>query len=129
MLARGLGVVGAMCFGFLAFLVFTSEPFDRIRPMPLDGRDLNPLLQDPGMIVHPPMLYIGYSGFMVPFAFAIAALLDGRVDARWTRSTRAWTNVARAGPARGSGRPAEWPRSWPRAASWRGGTGGGRSAI
>ncbi|KLJ01632.1 heme lyase CcmF/NrfE family subunit [Luteimonas sp. FCS-9] len=93
-LARVLGVMGAICFGFLAFLIFTSNPFDRILPMPLDGRDLNPLLQDPGMIVHPPMLYIGYSGFMVPFAFAIAALLDGRVDARWLRWTRPWTNVA-----------------------------------
>ncbi|UNK41462.1 heme lyase CcmF/NrfE family subunit [Luteimonas sp. S4-F44] len=93
-LARVLGVTGAICFGFLAFLIFTSNPFDRILPMPLDGRDLNPLLQDPGMIVHPPMLYIGYSGFMVPFAFAIAALLDGRIDARWLRWTRPWTNVA-----------------------------------
>lgn len=93
-LARVLGVMGAVCFGFIAFLIFTSNPFDRILPMPLDGRDLNPLLQDPGMIVHPPMLYIGYSGFMVPFAFAIAALLDGRVDARWLRWTRPWTNIS-----------------------------------
>lgn len=93
-LARVLGVMGAVCLGFIAFLIFTSNPFDRILPAPLDGRDLNPLLQDPGMIVHPPMLYIGYSGFMVPFAFAIAALLDGRLDARWLRWTRPWTNIA-----------------------------------
>jgi len=93
-LARVLGVMGAVCLGFLAFLIFTSNPFERILPMPLEGRDLNPLLQDPGMIVHPPMLYIGYSGFMVPFAFAIAALLDGKVDAHWLRWTRPWTNVS-----------------------------------
>ncbi|PBJ82210.1 c-type cytochrome biogenesis protein CcmF [Lysobacteraceae bacterium NML93-0399] len=93
-LARVLAVMGAVCLGFIAFLIFTSNPFDRILPMPLDGRDLNPLLQDPGMIVHPPMLYIGYSGFMVPFAFAIAALLDGHLDARWLRWTRPWTNIA-----------------------------------
>ncbi|MCD9028513.1 heme lyase CcmF/NrfE family subunit [Luteimonas sp. BDR2-5] len=93
-LARVLGVMGAVCLGFLAFLVFTSNPFERILPMPLEGRDLNPLLQDPGMIIHPPMLYIGYSGFIVPFAFAIAALLDGRVDAHWLRWTRPWTNIA-----------------------------------
>ncbi|NYZ61257.1 heme lyase CcmF/NrfE family subunit [Luteimonas deserti] len=93
-LARVLGILGAVSFGFLAFLVFTSNPFERILPMPLEGRDLNPLLQDPGMIIHPPMLYIGYSGFIVPFAFAIAALLDGRVDAHWLRWTRPWTNIA-----------------------------------
>ena len=93
-LARVLAIMGAVCLGFLAFLIFTSNPFERILPMPLEGRDLNPLLQDPGMIVHPPMLYIGYSGFMVPFAFAIAALLDGKVDAHWLRWTRPWTNVS-----------------------------------
>lgn len=93
-LARVLGILGLVSFGFLAFLVFTSNPFDRILPMPLEGRDLNPLLQDPGMIIHPPMLYIGYSGFIVPFAFAIAALLDGKVDTQWLRWTRPWTNVA-----------------------------------
>ncbi len=93
-LARVLAIMGMVCLGFLAFLVFTSNPFERILPMPLEGRDLNPLLQDPGMIVHPPMLYIGYSGFMVPFAFAIAALLDGKVDAHWLRWTRPWTNVS-----------------------------------
>ncbi|VXB55015.1 heme lyase, CcmF subunit [Luteimonas sp. 9C] len=93
-LARVLAIMGLVCLGFLAFLIFTSNPFERILPMPLEGRDLNPLLQDPGMIVHPPMLYIGYSGFMVPFAFAIAALLDGKVDAHWLRWTRPWTNVS-----------------------------------
>ncbi|WP_407351317.1 heme lyase CcmF/NrfE family subunit [Luteimonas sp. R10] len=92
--ARVLGVMGAVSLGFLAFLVFTSNPFERLLPAAIEGRDLNPLLQDPGMIIHPPMLYVGYAGFVVPFAFAIAALLDGRVDARWLRWTRPWTNVA-----------------------------------
>ncbi|MDQ3494438.1 MAG: heme lyase CcmF/NrfE family subunit [Pseudomonadota bacterium] len=92
--ARVLGVMGLVAFGFLAFLVFTSNPFDRLLPAAIEGRDLNPLLQDPGLKIHPPMLYMGYVGFVVPFAFAIAALLDGRVDARWLRWTRPWTNVA-----------------------------------
>ncbi len=92
--ARVLGVMGVISLGFIAFLFFTSNPFARLLPAPLEGRDLNPLLQDPGLIIHPPMLYVGYVGFAVPFAFAIAALLDGRVDARWLRWTRPWTNVA-----------------------------------
>jgi len=92
--ARVLGVMGAVALGFLAFLVFTSNPFERLLPAPPEGRDLNPLLQDPGLILHPPMLYFGYVGFAVPFAFAIAALLDGHIDARWLRWTRPWTNVA-----------------------------------
>jgi cytochrome c-type biogenesis protein CcmF len=92
--ARVLGVMGLVALGFLAFLLFTSDPFERLLPAAAEGRDLNPLLQDPGMIVHPPMLYLGYVGFSVPFAFAIAALLDGRMDARWLRWTRPWTNVA-----------------------------------
>ncbi len=92
--ARVLGVMGIISVGFIAFLFFTSNPFTRLLPAPLEGRDLNPLLQDPGLIIHPPMLYIGYVGFAVPFAFAIAALLDGRVDARWLRWTRPWTNIA-----------------------------------
>jgi cytochrome c-type biogenesis protein CcmF len=92
--ARVLGVMGLVAVGFLAFLVFTSNPFERLLPAAVEGRDLNPLLQDPGMIIHPPLLYMGYVGFMVPFAFAIAALLDGHLDARWLRWTRPWTNVA-----------------------------------
>lgn len=92
--ARVLGVMGVVAVGFLAFLIFTSNPFVRLLPAALEGHDLNPLLQDPGLIIHPPMLYLGYVGFAVPFAFAIAALLDGQVDARWLRWTRPWTNVA-----------------------------------
>ncbi|MDQ3287040.1 MAG: heme lyase CcmF/NrfE family subunit [Pseudomonadota bacterium] len=92
--ARVLGVMGLVSIGFLAFLIFTSNPFERLLPAVAEGRDLNPLLQDFGMIIHPPMLYLGYVGFAVPFAFAIAALLDGRLDARWLRWTRPWTNVA-----------------------------------
>ena len=93
-IARVLAVMGIVSVGFLAFLIFTSNPFERLLPAAAEGRDLNPLLQDPGLIIHPPMLYAGYVGFSVPFAFAIAALLDGRVDARWLRWTRPWTNVA-----------------------------------
>jgi cytochrome c-type biogenesis protein CcmF len=92
--ARVLGVMGIVAVGFLAFLIFTSNPFTRILPAATEGRDLNPLLQDPGLIVHPPMLYAGYVGFAVPFAFAIAALLERRIDAQWLRWTRPWTNVA-----------------------------------
>ncbi|MBC7989770.1 MAG: heme lyase CcmF/NrfE family subunit [Luteimonas sp.] len=93
-IARVLGVMGIINLGFLAFLIFTSNPFARLLPAVAEGRDLNPLLQDAGMIIHPPMLYVGYAGFVVPFAFAISALLDGRVDARWLRWTRPWTNIA-----------------------------------
>jgi len=92
--ARVLGVIGLVAVGFLSFTLFTSNPFARLLPAPLEGHDLNPLLQDPGMIIHPPMLYIGYIGFVVPFAFAIAGLLDGKIDNRWLRWTRPWTNVA-----------------------------------
>jgi cytochrome c-type biogenesis protein CcmF len=92
--ARVIGTLALISLGFLAFLLFTSNPFARLLPAPLEGRDLNPLLQDPGLVIHPPLLYAGYVGFAVPFAFAIAALLDGRVDARWLRWTRPWTNVA-----------------------------------
>ncbi len=97
--ARVLGVMGIINVGFLAFLIFTSNPFERILPGAAEGRDLNPLLQDFGLIVHPPMLYMGYVGFAVPFAFAIAALLDRNASrpeevARWLRWTRPWTNVA-----------------------------------
>ena len=93
-IARVLGVMGVIAFGFLAFLIFTSNPFERLLPAAIEGHDLNPLLQDPGMIIHPPMLYLGYVGFCVPFAFAIAALLDGKIDVRWLRWARPWTNVA-----------------------------------
>ncbi|WP_313054843.1 heme lyase CcmF/NrfE family subunit [Pseudomonas lopnurensis] len=95
MLARVLGVMGLISIGFLLFLIVTSNPFDRLLPQaPMDGRDLNPLLQDFGLIVHPPMLYMGYVGFSVAFAFAIAALLGGRLDAAWARWSRPWTLVA-----------------------------------
>ena len=95
MLARVLGVMGLISIGFLLFLIITSNPFERLLPQaPLDGRDLNPLLQDFGLIVHPPMLYMGYVGFSVAFAFAIAALLGGRLDAAWARWSRPWTLVA-----------------------------------
>nr|WP_149286183.1 heme lyase CcmF/NrfE family subunit [Halomonas binhaiensis] len=95
MVARVLGVMGLVSLGFLAFVLFTSNPFDRSLPdVPADGADLNPLLQDFGLIVHPPMLYTGYVGFSVVFAFAIAALLSGRLDAAWTRWVRPWTNIA-----------------------------------
>jgi cytochrome c-type biogenesis protein CcmF len=94
MTARVLGVMGLMSAGFLAFMLFTSNPFDRLLPPAQDGRDLNPLLQDPGMVLHPPMLYMGYVGFSVAFAFAVAALLSGRLDAAWARWSRPWTTVA-----------------------------------
>jgi cytochrome c-type biogenesis protein CcmF len=94
MTARVLGVMGVVSAGFLAFMLFTSDPFDRLLPAPADGRDLNPLLQDPGMVLHPPMLYMGYVGFSVAFAFAVAALLSGRLDAAWARWSRPWTTVA-----------------------------------
>ncbi|QKE65686.1 heme lyase CcmF/NrfE family subunit [Aquipseudomonas campi] len=95
MLARVLAVMGMISIGFLLFLILTSNPFERLLPdMPQDGRDLNPLLQDIGLIVHPPMLYMGYVGFSVAFAFAIAALLGGKLDAAWARWSRPWTIVA-----------------------------------
>ncbi|WP_136416633.1 MULTISPECIES: heme lyase CcmF/NrfE family subunit [Oxalobacteraceae] len=92
--ARVLGVMGLVSVGFLAFLLFTSNPFARLLPMAADGRDLNPLLQDFGMIIHPPLLYMGYVGFSVAFAFAIAALMGGQLDAAWARWSRPWTTVA-----------------------------------
>ena len=94
MAARVLGVLGIVSVGFLAFMLFTSNPFDRLFPAAGDGRDLNPLLQDPGMVIHPPMLYMGYVGFSVAYAFAVAALLSGRLDAAWARWSRPWTTVA-----------------------------------
>ncbi|MCX2976587.1 heme lyase CcmF/NrfE family subunit [Candidatus Marimicrobium litorale] len=95
MLSRVLSVMGAIAIGFLSFTLFTSNPFARLLPLsPLDGSDLNPLLQDPGLIIHPPLLYMGYVGFSVAFAFAIAALWGGRLDASWARWSRPWTNIA-----------------------------------
>ena len=94
MVARVLGVMGIVSVGFLLFILFTSNPFERQFPPPMDGRDLNPLLQDPGLAIHPPMLYMGYVGFSVAFAFAIAALLGGRLDSAWARWSRPWTLAA-----------------------------------
>ena len=95
MVARVMGVMGMVCVGFLLFILMTSNPFERLLPdMPQDGADLNPLLQDFGLVVHPPMLYMGYVGFSVVFAFAIAALINGRLDAAWARWSRPWTTVA-----------------------------------
>ena len=92
--ARALAVMGFIAVGFLSFLMFTSNPFLRHVPALADGNDLNPLLQDPGMIVHPPMLYTGYVGFSVAFAFSLAALLEARTDGDWIRWSRRWTLFA-----------------------------------
>ena len=94
MAARVIGVLGLVAAGFLLFILLTSSPFDRLLPAADDGRDLNPLLQDPGLVFHPPMLYMGYVGFSVAFAFAIAALLSGQLDAAWARWSRPWTTAA-----------------------------------
>ena len=91
---RVLGVQAWISIGFLTFLLFTSNPFERVFPPPLDGQDLNPLLQDPGLAFHPPMLYAGYVGFSIAFSFAVAALIEGRVDAAWARWVRPWTLLA-----------------------------------
>jgi cytochrome c-type biogenesis protein CcmF len=92
--ARVIGVLGLLSVGFLLFVLLTSNPFDRLAIPPADGADLNPLLQDPGMAIHPPMLYVGYVGFSVAFAFAIAAMISGDLDEKWTRWTRPWTVMA-----------------------------------
>jgi len=94
MLARVISVMGMVSVGFISFMLFTSNPFVRLFPAPLDGRSLNPLLQDPGLAIHPPMLYMGYVGFSVAFAFSIAAMIDGKLDAAWARWVRPWTNIA-----------------------------------
>ncbi len=94
LMARVLAVMAMISTGFIAFMLFTSNPFERIFPTPLDGNELNPLLQDPGLIIHPPMLYMGYVGFSVAFAFAVAALLGGKLDATWARWSRPWTTIA-----------------------------------
>jgi cytochrome c-type biogenesis protein CcmF len=95
MVSQVLSVMGMICVGFFLFIIVTSNPFDRLLPnVPADGQDLNPLLQDIGLILHPPMLYMGYVGFSVAFAFAIAALINGRLDAAWARWSRPWTTIA-----------------------------------
>ncbi len=94
MMARVIGVMGLLATGLLLFVLLTSNPFERLLPAAENGRDLNPLLQDPGLVFHPPMLYMGYVGFSVAFSFAIAALLSGRLDAAWARWTRPWTTIA-----------------------------------
>jgi len=94
MVARVIGVLGLISVGFLLFILITSNPFERLLPAALDGKDLNPLLQDPGLVIHPPMLYMGYVGMAVAFAFAVSALMSGRLDAAWARWSRPWTVVA-----------------------------------
>ncbi|PTQ89361.1 heme lyase CcmF/NrfE family subunit [Agitococcus lubricus] len=95
MVARVLSIMGMVSVALIAFILVTSNPFNRILPdFPIDGADLNPLLQDPGLIIHPPMLYMGYVGFTVPFAFAMAGLLGGRLDSAWARWSRPWTVAA-----------------------------------
>ncbi|PYS23013.1 MAG: c-type cytochrome biogenesis protein CcmF [Acidobacteria bacterium] len=94
MVARVLSVMAMISCGFLLFMLLTSNPFARLFPIPPDGRDLNPLLQDPAMVAHPPMLYMGYVGFCVAFAFAVSALIGGKLDATWARWSRPWTTVA-----------------------------------
>ncbi|MEI7429407.1 MAG: heme lyase CcmF/NrfE family subunit [Betaproteobacteria bacterium] len=94
MVARVLGVLALVTAGFLLFILFTSNPFERLLPAAQEGRDLNPLLQDPGLIIHPPMLYMGYVGFSVAYAFAVTALLSGQLDAAWARWSRPWTTAA-----------------------------------
>ena len=116
--ARVLSVLGWISVGFLLFTLFTSNPFLRHLPPLANGNDLNPLLQDPGLIIHPPMLYLGYVGFSVAFAFAVAALLDGRVDQQWVRWSRPRAGSMPPGHA-GSG-PGPWPpgASSPSASRW-----------
>jgi len=92
--ARVLSIQALIALGFYLFIIFTSNPFERVFPAPMDGRGLNPLLQDPGLAFHPPLLYLGYVGFSIAFSFAIAALIEGRVDAAWARWVRPWTLAA-----------------------------------
>ncbi|GKT12739.1 MAG: cytochrome c-type biogenesis protein CcmF [Thiomicrorhabdus sp.] len=94
MTSRVLSVLAMVSVGFIGFMIFTSNPFDRLMMVPLDGNDLNPMLQDPGMIFHPPLLYMGYVGFAVAFSFAMAALIGGRLDASWARWSRPWTTIS-----------------------------------
>ena len=92
--ARVLAIQGLIAVGFLLFILFTSNPFARTFPAPLNGQGLNPVLQDPGLAFHPPFLYLGYVGFSVVFSFAVAALIEGRVDVAWARWVRPWTLAA-----------------------------------
>jgi cytochrome c-type biogenesis protein CcmF len=94
LVARVLGVMGFISVGFLLFMLLVSDPFERMLPAAAEGRDLNPLLQDPGMVFHPPMLYMGYVGFCIAFAFAVSALISGKLDAAWARWSRPWTTAA-----------------------------------
>jgi cytochrome c-type biogenesis protein CcmF len=94
MTSRVLGVLGLISAGFALFILTTSNPFERLWPAAADGRDLNPLLQDPALVIHPPMLYTGYVGMSIPFAFAVAAMLEGKLDSLWARWVRPWTTVA-----------------------------------
>ena len=106
--ARTLSVQAWISVGFLSFMIFTSNPFDRIFPPPLDGQDLNPLLQDFGLAIHPPLLYIGYVGFSIVFSFAVAALIEGRVDPAWARWVRPWTLAAWTSLTAGIGLGSWW---------------------
>jgi cytochrome c-type biogenesis protein CcmF len=92
--SRVMGVLGVVSLGFLLFTLYTSNPFERLLPAPADGRDLNPVLQDPALAIHPPLLYMGYVGFAVAYAFACAAMLEGKLDQTWARWTRPWTTIA-----------------------------------
>ncbi len=92
--ARAIAVQALVSAGFLAFILFTSNPFERLNPVPIDGNGLNPILQDPGLAFHPPFLYLGYVGFSLPFSFAVAALIEGRVDAVWAKWLRPWVLIA-----------------------------------
>jgi cytochrome c-type biogenesis protein CcmF len=94
MRARVLGTLFLVASGFLLFILFTSNPFERLLPAVAEGRDLNPMLQDPGLVIHPPLLYMGYVGFSVAYAFAVAALISGQLDAAWARWSRPWTMAA-----------------------------------
>ncbi len=108
MVSRVLGVLGLVAVGFLLFMLITSNPFARLIDIPENGQDLNPMLQDPGLVFHPPMLYMGYVGMAVPFAFAIAALLNGRLDAAWARWSRPWATAAWICLTIGIGMGSEW---------------------
>jgi cytochrome c-type biogenesis protein CcmF len=94
LISRVLGVLGLLSVGYALFILLTSNPFERLIPAAVDGRDLNPLLQDPAFLIHPPMLYLGYVGMAVPFAFAVAAMIEGKLDSAWARWVRPWTNIA-----------------------------------